>query len=85
MVQVNGPSADDEHYPATVMPQVQQAERGFHATGSLEIPNSQATINGVSASSFLNQVLPYANKASSMTVAEQQVAANSAAAAKGQQ
>lgn len=77
----NAPQPDDNH-PATVMPQVQQAERGFHATGSLEIPNSQATINGVSASSFLNQVLPYANKASSMTIAEQQVAANSPAAAK---
>ena len=66
------------------MPQVPQAERGFHAAGSLEIPNSQSTINGVSASSFLNQVLPYANKASTMTIAEQQVVANSPAAAKEQ-
>jgi hypothetical protein len=73
MAQVNRPSADDSHYAASVMPEVQQADPSFHATGSLLIPNSMSTINGVSASSFLNQLLPYASKASPMTIAENQV------------
>ena len=56
--------------------QVRQGKPFDPSITTLAIPNSMATINGVSASSFLNQVLPYANKASTMTVAEQQVAAN---------
>ena len=71
----NGPQPTGEHYVATVMPQppVQQAERAFHATGSLQIPNSLATADGHSAQDFLNQLLPYANKASTMTTAENQI------------
>jgi hypothetical protein len=71
----NGPQPNDEHYAATVMPQpqVQQAERAYHATGSLQIPNSLATADGHSAQDFLNQILPYANRASTMTIAENQV------------
>lgn len=63
-------------------PQLRQGKPFDPSITTLAIPNSMATINGVSASSFLNQVLPYANKASSMSVAEQQVAANTPAAPK---
>jgi len=57
---------------ATIMPDlppVQQAQRAYSPSGSLQIPNAIATINGMSAKSFMQQLLPYADKTSPMTKA----------------
>jgi len=54
--------------PATALPQVDPA---FDATGStLMIPDAIKSANAVSARTYLNQVIPYAAKASPMTRAQ---------------
>lgn len=58
---------------ASALPRVQQANPEFNASASaLMIPNSMRTINGVSDSSYMNQMLPYANKNSPMAKAQQE-------------
>ena len=70
----NGPQPNDDHYAATVMPQPLRQGKPFDPSGSsLTIPNAIATSDGHSAQDFLNKLLPYANKVSPMTTAENQL------------
>lgn len=74
MSMTNGPSADDSQDAGTVMPQRLRQGKPFDPSGSsLTIPNAIATQNGHSAQDFLNRLLPYANKVSPMTIAEDQL------------
>ena len=59
-----------DSHAATVLPQVQQAERSFKATGALRIPNLLSTPNGFSDESWLQQLVPYADKTSSIAKAQ---------------
>lgn len=56
------------------IPQPQQADPGFQASGSLQIPNAIKPANGMSDSSFLNTLLPYASTSSPIMQAQQQMA-----------
>lgn len=67
---INAPQPDDEHYPASVLPQpqeVHQVDPSFSPVGSLQIPNAVKTADGMSDSTFLNTLVPLASKASPMT------------------
>jgi hypothetical protein len=55
------------------LPQAQQAEPGFTGGGQLTIPNLLKTSDGMSDSSFLNTLMPYAAKSSPITRASQDI------------
>lgn len=62
-------AANDEQPPELHQPELPQADPTFSGGGQLAIPNLLKTADGMSDSSFLNSLLPYAAKSSPMTKA----------------
>lgn len=60
-------------HAATIMPQVQQAERTFSGGGQLAIPNLIKSSDGQSDSSFLASLVPLASAGSPMNRASADV------------